>query len=85
MLIVIVMLQLLEDIRYFLTLFRTGVAIIAKFYAMKVIAGPMSSFARCGEERMLEVLQSKYSSLFKLEDQNCLLWPGYVLTLWKTT
>ena len=47
--IVIVMLQLLEDIRYFLTLFQTGVAIIAKFYAMKVIAGPMSSFARCGE------------------------------------
>ena len=30
---------------------------------------------------MLEVLQCCSSSPFKLEDQNCLTWPGNVLTV----
>ena len=30
---------------------------------------------------MLEVLQCYSSSPFKLEDQNCLTWPGNVLTV----
>ena len=38
----------------------------------------MSRFGVC---QMVDVVQRYHSSLFKLEGQNCLSWPGYVLTL----
>ena len=58
------MLQLLEDIRYFLTLFQTGVAKVTQFYVMKVFAEMRCQvFLRC---QKLEVLQCKYSSLVNL-------------------
>ena len=30
---------------------------------------------------MVDCLQCYHSSLMKFEDQNCLSWPGYVLTI----
>ena len=67
-------------IRYFLTLFHTGVAFIAKFYVMQ-----MSNEMRWCQELEkcpdVDCLQCYYSSLMKLEDQNCLSWPGNVHTV----
>ena len=74
------MLQHLQVIRYFITLFHSGVA---KFViSWKVFASCLDvKFERCGECHMVDVLQYKYSSLYELEDQNCLSRAGNVLTL----
>ena len=67
-------------IRYFLTLFHTGVAFIAKFYVMQ-----MSIEMRWCQELEkcpnVDCLQCYYSSLMKLEDQNCLSRPRNVHTV----
>ena len=76
----IVFLVLNGVIRYFLTLFLMGVAIIAKFMSR-------SWWPKCGDVKiregryLVDFLQCYHSSLMKFEDQNCLSWPGYVLTM----